>query len=75
MNENADILLEKPKKRVNVEQTAKVTPVTSSVKPAPTISENVSSQSAPSSSHLPQNSNLMMLVQIMTVIQTAQKVH
>ncbi|EEG87644.1 hypothetical protein PROPEN_00187 [Proteus penneri ATCC 35198] len=50
MNENADILIEKPKKRVNVEQTAKVAPVTSPVKPAPTISENVSSQSAPSSS-------------------------
>lgn len=50
VNENADILIEKPKKRVNVEQTAKVAPVTSPVKPAPTISENVSSQSAPSSS-------------------------
>ncbi len=50
VNENADILIEKPKKRVNVEQTAKVTPATSPVKPAPTISENVSSQSASSSS-------------------------
>lgn len=50
VSENADILIEKPKKRVNVEQTAKATPVTSPVKPAPIISENVSSQSAPSSS-------------------------
>lgn len=50
MNENADILIKKPQKRVNVEQTAKVTPVTSPVKPAPIMSENVSSQSAPSSS-------------------------
>lgn len=50
VNENADILIEKPQKRVNVEQAAKITPVTSPVKPAPIMSENVSSQSAPSSS-------------------------
>ncbi len=50
VNENADILFEKPKKRVNIEQTAKTIPVTSPVKPAPTVSEDVSSQSAPSSS-------------------------
>ncbi|MCK9781573.1 TonB family protein [Proteus vulgaris] len=50
VNENADILIEKPKKRVNREEMAKVTPVISPVKPSPIISENVSSQSAPSSS-------------------------
>lgn len=50
INENADILIEKPKKTVNIEQTAKINPTTSPTKPSPIISENVSSQSAPSSS-------------------------
>ncbi len=50
INENADIVIEKPKKMVSVEQTATVKPTTTPTKPSPIISENVSSQSAPSSS-------------------------
>ncbi|EOG1982589.1 TPA: TonB family protein [Proteus mirabilis] len=51
INENADILLEKPKKVLQNQTSVKVAPSIAPTKPSPIVSENVSSLSAPSTSH------------------------
>ena len=47
INENADILLEKPKKVLQNQTSVKVAPSVAPTKPSPIVSENVSSLSAP----------------------------
>lgn len=50
VNENADILVEKPKRKVQLTQLAKIMTITPPVKLLPIINDNVSSLSAPSTS-------------------------